>query len=394
MKRNFFSSISLGRLLATGAMAGCCAIANAAEPVKVGIALDISGPFAALGAEARDGFDLAIEQLDGKLGGQPAEFIKTDFAGSPEQATQLVRRYLQRDKIDFFTGPIASNSALAVMPLLAKDKVPFISSNPGPSQLAGKQCSPYFFAQYQNDNFDEAAGSLADAKQFKKVVILAPNYPAGKDHMAGFKRTYSGEVLDEIYTKVGQLDYSAEIAQIRSAKPDAVYFFLPGSMGINFIKQYVAGGLKDVPLVAPNTVDLDIIPAVGDDALGILNTSQWVHDLPVPANQAFVEAFRQKYNGRYPSAYAAMAYDSILAMDAAVRETAGKVDDREALVKALEQASFDSIKGPFSYGANHFPVQNFYLRVVDKDADGKYVNRLVETVLENHQDAYVSECKL
>ncbi len=366
-----------------------------AEDIKVGIALDISGPFSALGAEARDGFDLAIDKLGGKLGGQPAEFLKTDFGGSPEQANQLVARYLQREKITFFTGPIGSNAALAVGPALFAAKVPYLSSNPGPSAYAGEKCSPWFFAQYQNDTYDEAAGKVANEKGYRNVVLIAPNYPAGKDHLNGFKRLYSGAVKDEIYTRLGQTDYAAEIAQIRSAQPDAVFFFLPGGMGINFVKQFVGGGLKDIPLIAPGfSADEDVIQAVGEPMLGVLNTAHWTHDLDIPANAEFVAAFRSKYDGRYPSVYAAMAYDTLMAMDAAVRDVAGKVEDREALLQALRKPSFKSVRGDFKYGVNNFPVQNYYLREVGKDAQGRLTNKLIGTTLEHHQDAYVGACKM
>lgn len=375
------------------AMAMGSVIGAQAEPIKVGIALDISGPFSALGTEARDGFNLAIEKLGGKLGGQPAEFLQTDYAGNPQQATELVNRYLQRDKITFFTGPIPSNAALAVGPALFAARVPYISNNPGPSQYAGKQCNPYFFGQYQNDTYDEAAGKIANEKGYKNVVLVAPNYPAGKDHLNGFKRLYKGALKDEIYTKVGQIDYAAEIARIRTLKPDAVFFFLPGAMGINFVKQYVGGGLKEIPLIAPGfSADQDVIQAVGEPMVGLSNTAHWAHDLPVPANKEFVSAFRKKYDGRYPTVYAAMAYDTIMAMDAAVRDAGGKADNREALVKALAKPSFKSVRGEFVYGVNHYPVQNYYLRVVGKDAAGKLTNKLVGTVLEKHQDAYVGEC--
>ena len=371
------------------------ALAAHAEDIKVGIALDISGPFSALGAEARDGFDLAIDQLGGTLGGQPAEFLKTDFGGSPEQANQLVARYLQREKITFFTGPIGSNAALAVGPALFAAKVPYLSSNPGPSAYAGEKCSPWFFAQYQNDTYDEAAGKVANEKGYRNVVLIAPNYPAGKDHLNGFKRLYSGAVKDEIYTRLGQTDYAAEIAQIRSAQPDAVFFFLPGGMGINFVKQFVGGGLKDIPLIAPGfSADEDVIQAVGEPMLGVLNTAHWTHDLDIPANADFVAAFRSKYDGRYPSVYAAMAYDTLMAMDAAVRDVAGKVEDREALLQALRKPSFKSVRGDFKYGVNNFPVQNYYLREVGKDAQGRLTNKLIGTTLEHHQDAYVGACKM
>lgn len=394
MNTSVWLSFAPRRLTVALLAAGVSMSAWADDAVKVGIALDISGPFAALGAEARDGFDLAIEKLGSTLGGQPAEFIKTDYAGSPEQATQLVNRYLQREKIDLFTGPIPSNAALAVAPALFRAKVPFLSSNPGPSQFAGERCSPYFFGQYQNDTYDEAAGKLANEQGYANAVIIAPNYPAGKDHLNGFKRLYEGEIRDEIYTKVGQIDYAAEIAQIRSQKPDAVFFFLPGAMGINFVKQYVAGGLQDTPLIAPGfSADQDVIPAVGDAMLGVQNTAHWAHDLPVPANAEFVAAFREKYDGRYPSVYAAMAYDTIMAMDAAVRD-AGGAQDKDALVKALENPSYASVRGDFTYGANHYPIQNYYVRVVEKDSDGNLTNKLVGTVLEQYQDAYVADCKM
>ncbi len=377
-----------------------CSVLNvhADEPikVKVGVALDISGPFATIGAETRDGLNLAIERLNSQLGGVPAEFLQTDFAGNPEQANQLVNRYLQRDKIDFFTGPVASNSALAVGPTLFAAQVPYLSSNPGPSQFAGKQCNPYFFGvAYQNDTYDEAAGKVANEKGYQNMVLIAPNYPAGKDHLNGFKRIYQGVIKDEIYTKVGQIDYAAEIAQIRAAKPDAVFFFLPAAMGINFIKQYVSGGLKGIPMIAPGfSADQDVIAAVGEPTLGLYNTAHWAHDLPVPANVEFVAAFRKKYDGRYPTVYAAQAYDVVMAMDAAVREVGGNVSDRAAVLAALKKANFKSVRGDFSYGSNHFPVQNYYLRVVEKDANGQLTNKLVSTVLEKHQDAYVGECKM
>lgn len=379
---------------ATIALALGLAFQAHAEPIRVGVALDISGPFATIGAETRDGLNLAVEKLGGKLGGQPAEFLQQDFAGNPEQAKQLVTRFLQRDRIDFFTGPVASNSALAVGPALFAAKVPYLSSNPGPSAFAGRQCSPFFFAPYQNDTYDEAAGKVANDKGYRNVVLIAPNYPAGKDHLNGFKRTYKGAVKDEIYTKVGQIDYAAEIAQIRAAKPDAVFFFLPAAMGINFVKQYGGGGLiKEIPLLAPAfSAEQDAIDAVGEPMLGILNTAHWAADLKNPANAEFVAAFGKKYNGRTPTVYAAQAYDVVMAMDAAVREVKGNVADRDAVVAALKKASFTSVRGPFSYGVNNFPVQNYYLRVVDRDG-AKIRNKLVGTVMEKHQDAYVGDCK-
>lgn len=372
------------------------ALALAQTPVKVGIANDLSGPFAALGAEARDGFNLAIKQLGGKLGGQPAEFLQTDMGGNPDQARQLVSRYIQRDKIDFFTGPIGSNVALAVGPALFAASVPYLSNNPGPSQFAGAQCNDYWFGlSYQNDAFHEAAGKVAADRGFKKMVIIAPDYPAGKDALNGFKRGYKAAVDQEIYTKLGQVDYAAELAQIRAAKPDAVYIFLPGGMGIGFIKQFVSSGLnQSIKLIGPGfSGDEDVIQAVGEPMIGMFNTAQWAYDLDNPANRKFVDAFRKEYNNRNPSVYAAQAYDVIMAIDAAVRAVGGKVGDKPAVLKALKAADFSSVRGAFKYGANNFPIQAYYVRVIEKGPDGRVTNKLVGKVFDSYQDVYVGECK-
>jgi branched-chain amino acid transport system substrate-binding protein len=387
---------SSARCLALACLALSPLHAAVAQTIKVGMAMDISGPFSANGTDSRTGYALAMKQLNGKLGGFPVEYIQTDTAGNPDNARQQVERMLQRDDIDLFTGPVASNVALAVGPLLFGKKVPYLSHNTGPSALSGKGCNAYFFGTaYQNDAYHEAAGRFATQKEFKKVVLIAPNYPGGKDAVNGFKHFYEKGATNEIYTKVGQIDYAAELAQLRSDKPDAVYFFLPGAMGIGFIKQFVAAGLdKSITLISTGfSADEDIVQAVGKPMLGIYNTSHWAHDLDVPANKAFVAAYRKEY-GRYPSGYAAQAYDVIMAMNAAVKQIGGKVDDREALLAALRKADFESVRGKFVYGNNQFPIENFYLRVVDTDANGQVTNKLVSTILKNYQDSYADQCPL
>ncbi len=232
-------------LAAAALVAGLAGAPAYAQTVKVGIAQDLTGPFAALGAEARDGFNLAIKQLGNRLGGVNAEFIMQDMAGNPDTARQLVERFTKRERVDFFTGPIGSNVALAVGPALFAERVFYLSNNAGPSQLAGSQCNPFFFGTaYQNDSYHEAAGRFAASRDFKRVAIMAPNYPAGQDALNGFKRGFGKPVASETFTKLGQLDYAAEIAQLRAARPDALFIFLPGGMGINFIKQFVGAGLS------------------------------------------------------------------------------------------------------------------------------------------------------
>ncbi len=385
-------------LAAAALVAGLAGAPAYAQTVKVGIAQDLTGPFAALGAEARDGFNLAIKQLGNRLGGVNAEFIMQDMAGNPDTARQLVERFTKRERVDFFTGPIGSNVALAVGPALFAERVFYLSNNAGPSQLAGSQCNPFFFGTaYQNDSYHEAAGRFAASRDFKRVAIMAPNYPAGQDALNGFKRGFGKPVASETFTKLGQLDYAAEIAQLRAARADALFIFLPGGMGINFIKQFVGAGLsKDTQIIGPGfSADQDVIRAVGDSMLGMFNTAHWNHDFDNAASRAFVEAFRKEYK-RTPSIYAAQAYDVIMMIDAAVREVKGKVSDRDAVRAALKKASFKSVRGDFRFGNNQFPVQDFVLRVVRKDErfNGELNNRTLNKVMEKHVDTYAAQCTM
>jgi branched-chain amino acid transport system substrate-binding protein len=370
--------------------------AQAADKLKVGFLSTLSGPGAGLGVDIRDGFALGLKHNGGKLGGLPVEMVTADDQQNPEVAKQSAERLIKRDKVDFMTGIVFSNVMLAVGPAVFDAKIPYISANAGPSQYAGEQCNPYFFnVAWQNDNLHEAVGKTVAEKGFKKLVLLAPNYPAGKDAMTGFKRYYKGAVVEEIYTKLGQLDYAAELAQARAAKPDAMYIFLPGGMGINFIKQFVGAGLsKDVTLFGPGfSADEDVIKAVGEPMLGMFNSSHWAHDLDVPTNKKFVADFLKDY-GRLPSLYASQGYDAALLMNAAVRDVKGKVEDKPALLKALKVAKFDSVRGAFRFNRNQYPVQDYYLRVVTKDGQGRVTNRTMGKIFTQHEDAYVGSCKM
>ena len=387
----------LAKLVLALAAASCLgSSANAADKVKVGFLSTLSGPGAGLGVDIRDGFNLAIKHQGGKLGGLPAEVIIADDQQKPEVAQQVTEKFLKKDKVDFMTGIVFSNIMLAVGQPIFDSKTFFISANAGPSQYAGEQCNPYFFnVAWQNDNLHEAVGKYVNDKGFKNVVLVAPNYPGGKDAMVGFKRFYKGKVGEEVYTKLGQLDYAAELTQIRSLKPDAVFFFLPGGMGINFVKQFVAAGLStDTQLFAPGfSADEDVIKAVGAPMLGMFNSSHWAHDMDNSENKRFVADFQKEF-GRLPSLYASQGYDAALLIDGAVRDVKGKLDDKEALRKALEAKRFKSVRGDFKFNVNHYPVQNYYLRVIGRDDKGRITNKTMGTVFSNHADAYVAQCKM
>jgi branched-chain amino acid transport system substrate-binding protein len=370
--------------------------AQAADRIKVGFISTLSGPSAALGVDIRDGFQLAVKMAGGRIGGLPAEVLVGDDQFKPDVGRQLAEKNVRLDKVNFLTGMVFSNIMLASVPVAFENKTIYVSPNAAPSPFAGKQCNPYLFvASWPNDAYHEAAGQHATNRGYKSAYLIAPNYQAGKDSLTGFKRFYKGNVAAEVYTQLGQLDYSAELAQVRAAKPDALYIFLPGGMGINFIKQFVGAGLsQDVPLIVPGFgSDQDIIRPVGDAMLGLFDTAHWAPDFDNAANKKFVAAFEKEYK-RIPSVFAAQGYDAALLIDAAVRDVKGKVEDVEAVRKAMKAARFESVRGAFKFNRNQMPIQNYYLRVVAKDAQGRLVNKTLGTIFKDHGDAYVQECDM
>ena len=370
--------------------------AHAADKVKVGFLSTLSGPGAALGVDMRDAFLLAVKLNDGKLGSLPAEVSVADDQQKPDVGRQEVERFTKRDHVDLMTGMVFSNVLLPVMPAILESGTIYLSTNTGPEDYAGDKCNRNFFAvAWQNEDIPGAMGEVMNQRGLKNVYLIAPNYPGGRETLAGFKRFYKGKIADEVYTKLGQLDYAVEIANLRAARPDAVFFFLPGGMGINFIKQYVAAGAdKDAKLYTPGfSADEDTIKAVGEPMVGILNASQWAADLDNAANKKFVAAFQKEY-GRVPTMYASQAYDAALLIDAAVKQIGGKVEDKDALRKALHDAKFDATRGKFRFNRNNFPIQDLYLREVYKDGSGRITNKTVGKVFSDFQDAHVGKCKM
>ncbi len=361
--------------------------APALAEVKVGMITTLSGGGAGLGIDVRDGFMLAIQQS----GRDDIEVVIEDDQRKPDIAVQLADKMVQAEKVDVLTGIIWSNLAMAVVPSVTAQGKFYLSPNAGPSPLAGQGCHPnYFNVAWQNDNLHEAAGAYANTASYGNSFILAPNYPAGTDALTGYKRTFEGGIASEVYTQLGQTDYAAEIAQIRASDADSVYFFLPGGMGISFLKQYADSGV-DLPIVGPAfSFDQGILQAVGDAALGVVNTSQWNKDIDNPTNAAFVESFQEAY-GRLPSLYASQGFDTANLLISAIE--AADVTDADAFRDALRAANFDSTRGDFAFGPNHHPVQTIYAREVIKEGD-VFTNKIIGTALENHSDAYAADCKM
>lgn len=385
-------SVGLGLMLA--AAVALPALAQQA-PVKIGMVTTLSGPGGYLGQDIRDAFRLAIEMGGGKLGGVPVELVVEDDALKPGQGKQIAEKMLKTDGIKIMTGIVFSNVAGATVPDIVDAGALYVSPNAAPSNFAGKECNEnYFVVSWQNDSLHESAGQHATNLGYKKAFILAPNYQAGKDALAGFKRLFKGEIAGEVYTRLDQTDFAPEMAQIRSANPDVVFQFHPGGLGIAFLRQYQQAGLlgKTPMVLAEPSLDATTLKAVGDSALGLSVTAHWNTDFDNASNKAFVEAFTKAYN-RVPTYYASQGYDTALAIASALKATGGKADV-PALRKALAKADFQSVRGAFKFGTNQHPVQDWYALKVEKGADGAPALKTSGKVLSNHGDAYAKDCKL
>jgi len=359
-----------------------------ADPVTIGMITTLSGGGAGLGVDVRDGFLLALEQS----GNTDIRLVVEDDAQRPETAVQIAERMIQSERADILTGIIWSNLAMAVVPSVVAQDIFYISPNAGPSPLAGANCHPnYFNAAWQNDTLHEAAGQTANELGYGNTFIMAPNYPAGTDALNGFKRYYQGALAGELFTQVGQTDYAAEIAQIRASGADSIFIFLPGGMGISFMRQYEQSGV-DLPIVSAGfSFDQDVLPAIGSAALGVINTGQWSPDLDNEANVAFVADFQQAY-GRMPSIYASQGFDTANLILSAL-ETAS-VSDQDAFRAALRAADFDSVRGSFAFASNHHPIHRIYVRQV-VEVDGMLTNRIIGTAFEDdYRDIHGANCPM
>jgi branched-chain amino acid transport system substrate-binding protein len=368
------------------------------QKVKIGFISTFSGPAGGIGADMKNSVELALDHLGRKVGGLETEIIYGDDQFKPDVGVQVADEMLKKHQVNFVSGIIWSNVMLAVAPRVTGAGTFMIGTNAGPHELAGEMCNELFFTtSWQNDQTPEAMGKYMSDAGLNDVYIMAPNYAAGKDMLTGFKRTFKGRIVDEVYTRLGQTDYQAEISQLRAKKPKAVMVFYPGGMGIQFMKQYSEAGLRgQFPLYSVFTLDELSIPAVKHAALGQYETRIWSPDLKNPANEKFVSDYKKKYGGKLPSFYGAQSYDGIMLIDSAVRAVKGNLADKKGMVAAMRKANFNSVRGKYSYNVNHFPIENFYLlkAVAGPTPGSDPVMEIQKTVYANHKDAYAKDCKM
>ena len=392
MKRTL---IAVGAALALGA-AGAGPAMGQSKSVKIGFVSTFSGPTAVIGNDMRNSFELALDHLGRKMGGLNVEVIYEDDQQKPEVGRQKSEKLVQSDKVDFVVGYIWSNVLLASLKPVLDSQTFLISSNAGPSQIAGELCSPYFFStSWQNDQTPQAMGEYMDQKGIKTVYLIGPNYAAGKDMLAGVASTYKGKVIGEDLTKwPDQLDFSAELSKVRNAKPDAVFVFYPGASGVQFLTQYSQAGLKgQIPLYTAFTIDAITLQLQKDLALGVPGAQHWVNDLPNATNKKYVADFRAKHKN-YPTFYGAQSYDAANFINSAVVAVKGDLANKDGMRAEMRKANYASVRGPYKYGNNHFPIQNFYLQDVVKDAEGNLTLKTVATIVKDSQDKHHGKCAM
>src|SRR5690242_5981821 len=385
-------------LLAAGAALLLAAGPAAAQQksIKIGFISTFSGPVAVIGEDMRNSFELALDHMGRKMGGLPVEVIYEDDGFKPEVGKQKTEKLIESDKVDFIAGYIWSNVLLASLKPVVDSKTFLVIANAGPSQIAGELCSPTVFSSsWQNDQTPQAVGLYMNQKGVKSVFLIGPNYAAGKDMLAGVAATFKGKVVgQELTTWPAQLDFSAELAKAKAANPDAIFVFYPGKAGVQFLQQYAQAGLKGkIPLYTAFTIDELSLPRQKDLALGVPGAQQWVNDLPFPANRKFVADFKKKYKSS-PSFYGAQSYDAANLVDSAVVAVKGDLSKKEDMRKAMEKANFESVRGPFKYGNNHIPIQNFYLQEAVKNQSGELVLKTVATIVKDDQDRFHDKCPM
>jgi branched-chain amino acid transport system substrate-binding protein len=394
MTRKSLQKLAVGFAVAL-AFAGPAA---AQQKVKIGFITTLSGPGGVIGVDMRNSVELALDHLGRKVGGLDTEIIYGDDQQKPDVGKQVSDEMVKKHQVNFVSGIIWSNVMLAVAPSVTAAGTFMIGTNAGPHQLAGELCNELFFTtSWQNDQTPEAMGKYMQDEGINDVYIMAPNYAAGKDMLTGFKRTFKGRIVGEVYTTVNQPDYQAELAQLRAKNPKAVMVFYPGGMGINFLKQYMEAGLRgQYPLYSVYTVDELTIPAVKHAALGQYETRYWSQDLKNDANVKFVGDYRKKYGGKTPSFYGAESYDGIMLIDSAVRAVKGNLADKKGMIAAMRKADYKSTRGKYSYNTNHFPIQNFYLlkAVAGPTPGSDPVMEIQKTVFTNYKDSYSKDCKM
>lgn len=384
-------------IVALAATVALAPTAHAATEVKLGFIASLSGPLALVGTEMQRGMNLALEQLGGKLGGLPVKLSTGDDKAVPSEGVSAASKLIDEDKIDIVTGITASNVLVAIEPAYLDADITVLVALAGANEYAGKNCAANLFVtSFDNDDWDMVMGKWETEHGYKSVYFIGQDYQAGWEHIAAAQKTYKGKQIGPAFTPLAAVDFAAELAQIRAANPDAVHAFMVGNGGIAFVKQYAQAGLQGkIPLFGTDAMSTPLQwPAMGDATVGMTVSTSWSYEFDNKPNKKFVAAYRAKNDGRPPAIFAALQYDAIMMLDAAVRQVDGKIEDKQALRAALKKAAFSSIRGHFKFNNNHYPINDLYVEQVVKDANGQLGFKLLGRAAQDWQDPYHQDCAM
>jgi branched-chain amino acid transport system substrate-binding protein len=372
-RRRFVQQLgALASVSAAGVLVPTLARAQSAK-LRIGLMLPYTGTFAALGTAITQGFNIALEEGGGKLGGREVQFFTVDDESEPSKATDNANRLVQRDKVDVLVGTVHSGVVMAMVKIARDTETLLVIPNAGANAATGSQCAPNIFrTSFSNWQPAHPMGKVMYERGHRKVVTLTWKYGAGEESIESFKEAFTklgGSIVKEMYLPFPNVEFQPFITEIASLKPDAVFVFFAGGGAVKFTKDYAAAGLKDkIPLYGSGFLTDGTLEAQGASAQGLLTTLHYGDGIDNPKNKQFRYAYGKKY-GVQADVYAVQGYDAALLLAGGLTAVRGSFGDKKALYSALEKVKIDSPRGPWTMSRAHNPIQDIYLRRVEGNAN-------------------------
>jgi branched-chain amino acid transport system substrate-binding protein len=338
--------------------------------VRVGFMLPYTGTYAQLGVAIENGFRMAIDEKGGKLAGRDIEWFKVDDESEPSKGVENANRLVQRDKVDVLVGTVHSGVQMGIQRVVRDSGTLCLIPNAGVHAATRALCAPNVFrTSFTNSQPTLALGKPMYDKGIRKAVWITHKYAAGDEAFEGFRDSFTkagGTVVKELGLPFPQVEFQALLTEIASIKPDAVACFFAGGAAVKFIKDYAAAGLKDrIPLWGSGFLTEGVLDAAGSAADGIMTTMHYSDSLETPRNQQFRTAYATRFKLQ-PVVYAVQGYDSGQLLLAGMNAVKGDMGNKAAMYKAMESATIDSPRGKWTMSKSHNPVQDMYLRRVEK----------------------------
>lgn len=364
-------ALTRGLLIAAGlAVVGALPPAvHAQAKLKVGLMLPYTGTYAALGNAITNGFQLAVAEQGGKLGGREIEYYRVDDESDPAKAPENTNRLVKRDRVDVLVGTVHSGVAIGMAKIARQTNTLMINPNAGADEITGPLCAPNIFrTSFSNWQPGYATGRVMADDKRKTAVTLTWKYAAGQQMVDGFKEAFEqggGKVLREMYLPFPNVEFQPFLTEIAALNPEAVFVFFAGGGAVKFVKDYAAAGLKDrIPLYGTGFLTDGTLEAQGDTAQGVVTALHYADGLNTPKDNAFRAAYKKAYNIE-PDVYAVQGYDAAQLLRVGLEAVRGDVSKRNQMIRAMQAARIDSPRGRFTLSKAHNPVQDFYVRKVE-----------------------------